>query len=232
MADRNGGPDRKTTHARPGQRQHMTSAAAVAQRVHAKFCELPGAEHISTAYALEQLLRHVDRVQPQRVLELGAGIGTMTYALTELLAPDAQLTTLEDHPFCLEQLQSNLRGREERFELVQDLTALAGDFDFLIVDGADPADPRPFQHLAPGATVFIEGDRRPQMHLLEQTTGIRPRIACELRGLRRRTNSEGLQVWDGGGRLVRFEPRPADRLLFLAWKLRSSVNQRLRKVLG
>lgn len=215
-------------------------ARRLARAVHRRFRGRPGSEHIATESAVRGLVRALRRARPRRVLELGAGIGTLTEAairvLERLHGPDGYtLVATESDPFCLEQLDRNLADRRGCLRVVADPGALpadAGPFDFVIADGGEQDDPRPFRDLARGATVFIEGDRRPQAATLEAAIAGRPFARADVRILRRRTLADGRRVWDGGYRLYRLEPTPRWRLRLAALDLRTKVVHRLRPLLA
>lgn len=174
------------------------------------------------------------------MLEVGAGIGTLTYATVSTL--DAvhgqrpyRLLTTEDHPFCLEQLTANLTAQHGRFTVVANAAQVPADegpFDFLITDGGDPADTRPFQRLAPGAIVFIEGDRKPQAAALEAALAGRPWQKADIRTLRRRTLPEGGRAYDGGYRVYALEPTVRIRIALVRHRLATALVYRLRAMLG
>ena len=65
-----------------------------------------GSEHIANLVALEALLRMVKRNRPRRVLDIGAGIGTLSYLV--LRYTDAELVAVEDNEFCLREMARNL----------------------------------------------------------------------------------------------------------------------------
>ncbi len=218
----------------------MVSPRAFAADVHTRFSGRPLSEHIATQTAIEGLVRWLQRKRPRRVLELGAGIGTLTYATVETLSSIhgddvARLISTEPYPPCREQLEINLIDQRERFTVVDgpgDVAPDDGPFDFLITDGGDPEDGSPFQNLAPGAIVFIEGDRKPQAAALEAALQGRAWQSADVRTLRRRDLPGGGRVYDGGYRVYALEPGLGMRLTLLRLRLTTSVVYRLRPLLG
>lgn len=211
-----------------------------AAQIHERFSTRPGSEHIATRSAIEGLILWLQRTRPRRVLEIGSGIGTLTQAtvstLLDLHGPGGfSLVTLEDHPFCRTALRENLASDWAHLTLQASVDELAVDRppDFLITDGGDPTDDRPFRSLAPRATVFIEGDRRPQATRLEEAIGGRRFAEADVRLLRRRPDEEGQsRRWDGGYRVYRLDPTPWDRMLCRGIGLRTKVVYRLRRWLA
>lgn len=215
---------------------------SLAVEIHRRFSALPGSEHIATCSAIEGLVRWIRRARPRHVLELGAGIGTLTQAtVTALLelhgAGGFTLTTLEDHPFCREALRRNLAADWAHLRLLRGVDELPDDLaspELLITDGGDPADDRPFRRLARHATVFIEGDRRPQAAALEAALGGRPWAEADVRVLRRRPRADpdGRRPWDGGYRVYRLDPTLGDRVLCGALRARTAAVYRARRWFG
>lgn len=231
-------------------RRGRRRARRAARRIHRRFRSLPGAEHIATETAIAGLIVWLRRARPSRVLEVGAGIGTLTRAVLDTLdtLPDAgarSFVTFEDHPFCQQALAENFsEGRhgdelggedgQGRATLIDDLGSLAaGDrFDFLIVDGGRQDDATVFGRLARGATIFIEGDRVPQTEALERAVRDRPMARADVRTLRRRRLEDGRWVYDGGYRIYRLEPSLRDRFVLAVIDSRTKLIYRLRPLLG
>src|SRR5438552_2510169 len=135
-----------------------------AQEVYERFRQRPGSQHIATHGAIEGLIRWLSRARPSSILEVGAGIGTLTYAAVETLnrlGHPYRLTCLEDNAFCLEQLRNNLAEHWRRFEVYDGMGAVPADrgqFDFIILDGGSTSKEY-FQRVAPRGVVFVEGWR-------------------------------------------------------------------------
>jgi len=72
----------------------------------------------------------------QHVLELGAGIGTMTYGL--LKYTDAFIEIYEDNEFCREQLSKNLKGYEDRYKITETWLEFPKrkEYDLIVLDNA------------------------------------------------------------------------------------------------
>jgi protein-L-isoaspartate O-methyltransferase len=213
-------------------------ARRAARRIHRAFCQRPGAEHIATRAAIAGLIRWLERKHPQRVLEVGAGIGTLTWALVETLSGQRgddgfTLYTIEDNRFCLGELRQNLQPMWGRFTVIDsvgDLGSSAAGFDFLIVDGGRQDDESLFRRLRSGAVVFIEGDRRTQADCLERALGDRPYAKADVRVLRRRILPNGTRAWDGGYRVYQLDPSLGGRCRLALINLRTKLVYRLRRL--
>lgn len=81
-----------------------------AAAIHAWFSNLAGAEHIATQHAISGLMRWLHRVRPSRVLEIGPGIGTLSYTVlrwAEGAGVPIELTCVEQDAFCRSALIEN-----------------------------------------------------------------------------------------------------------------------------
>jgi hypothetical protein len=207
------------------------------EEIHKHFSKLPGSEHIATKSAVYGLTKWLIRERPAIVLEIGAGIGTLTFAAIKTLSQvhvdkTYRLVCLEDNDFCLKELRNNLRCCEGRYSVVADMEQASKDikeFDFVITDGRSQTDRTLFSRLAASAVVFVEGDRSLQMETLKLSLNSRKWIHADIRTLRR-TGEVGKMRWDGGYRVVKLEPSSIDRLVFSFLNLRTSFVYRIRRI--
>jgi hypothetical protein len=202
----------------------------LAHEIHGQFAQLVGSQYIASEHAIRGLLKHLVRRQPQAVLEVGSGIGTLTLAVIRTLfdgqgqsgmAPPT-LTCLEDNEFCRRELLKNLKDHRDRFMLFQEVSALPGDvgpFDFIIIDGPIRATDYASK-LARRAVIFVENNRADQRVDLETTISDRRwvyayfnRLGCN-------------ELSKGGYWIYQFEPHLVDRLHF------ASVNVHRRLLNG
>lgn len=195
--------------------------------VYDRFVVRPGSGYIASGFALGHIIALVERRRPERVLEVGSGIGTITTAVLEARdrsgAPGLHVA-VEDVPFCVEQFAANLGPRAEEVVLVPRAAAVVDavgpvEFDLVIVDGGDTSDLAPEeQHtftsadmaaevgawlelVAPGGVVLVENIRIRQRTELEAQT-------------RRSFVHEHVRPVDAtpGLHLYWFEPTPARRV--------------------
>ena len=107
------------------------------------------------------------------MLEVGSGIGTLTYAACaiaeQLYGPsqrDFTLIALEHNPFCRGQLEKNLERFAGRYTLLQnadELPADAAPFDLVCMDGPQLTK---VPLLSRRATIYVEGDMRERRQML------------------------------------------------------------------
>lgn len=100
-----------------------------------KFGAQIGSEHIASPVTIEALSRLCREHKPRRILEMGGGIGTISYIL--LKYSDAFLDVYEDNEFCLSKLRENLVPFEGRYQIIQNyrISPPVQDYDLMVVDG-------------------------------------------------------------------------------------------------
>ena len=126
------------------------SAKQDGERIWKMFIAKPGAyvdgvEGIASSFAITMLLRVLKKHSPRRILELGSGIGTMTYAIcwhisrkSDSRRETIKFHTVENNEYCIDQIERNLdefRGVYARFNSVADAQAIEKEYDLIIVDG-------------------------------------------------------------------------------------------------
>ena len=151
----------------------------LAKEVYDEYAVKPGAQHIASEFALTHLSALIVATKPQSVIEMGAGIGTMTDFLLRHPAAIPLVTTVEDNEFCLGELAKNISADYgPRYELLTDREQLRDSdqrFDLVIVDG--DSGPVAYALLNEGACCFVEGDRNPVRDQICDALGIRG-LAC------------------------------------------------------
>ena len=190
-------------------------------QIYNHFKQRPGSQHIATANAVDGLIKWLDRKKPQRILEIGAGIGTMTHAILNYVENHAKdlndpvFTSVEDNDFCLEQLEKNLGQRLDKVRLVNDLSDVqhsSEQFDFLIVDGGKPEDGRFASLVAERGVVFIEANRLEQRRHIDKLN--RPYAYTNF--YQAQLDSEGRP---GSYHVFQFEPTTTERIYHSAASL-------------
>lgn len=148
-----------------------------ALEVYRTFEKKEGSQYIATPITIQALL-DINKQKPfKHVLEMGAGIGTLTY--TFLKNTTACIDTYEDNLYCQGALSKNLDGFEGRYRVLTSYSDRPplDSYDLVIVDGGggkrnDGGRPLVikdiFQCLRDVGVVFIEGDRYMQRSLIRR----------------------------------------------------------------
>jgi len=135
---------------------------AFARKIHQRFLQKPGSAHIASETSLQYIAACLRVLQPAHVLELGAGIGTVTEAVLTHAFQVRKLVSTETDDFCLKALQENLSNpNDARWTVVTDpsqLAALRFQADLIIGDGGFYSNEE--MRAAHAGTVFLaEGNR-------------------------------------------------------------------------
>ncbi|MGC8667505.1 MAG: hypothetical protein ACP5VE_05260 [Chthonomonadales bacterium] len=204
---------------------------AAAGSLHKRFSGYIGGEHIASLHALHGLMWWVLRRRPSTILEVGAGIGTLTsgllWSVERIAAAGAArpiLISTEDNAFCVQQIAKNLADQLERFHLISDMDAFpqgVASVEFVVIDGG-VLDERYFTRLAPRGVVFFEGFREKQRKLLESTVKGRSWVQANFRSRDRR---EGYWIYQ-------LEPTFWERIWFGARNLGDRIRLRVKLLLG
>lgn len=185
--------------------KHTTDAA----RIHRTFKALAGSEHIASDFAIGALVKWIRKLRPHRVLEVGAGIGTLTFALCSLKQEiPFELITVEWNGFCQNAMRDNLSEQRGDYQQISSMDEL-GEFeplDLVVIDGGEQ-DARFISRLSPRAVIFIEGFMDKKHSLIHETyKGKRQYIWSNFRSSDRRKG-----IW-----IFRFEPTTEERAWFAA----------------
>ncbi len=133
-----------------------------ARNVHTCYAQKSGAQHIATEFALAYLSALVRIIQPKYVLEIGAGIGTISQLLLDHPNAITHLTAIEDNPFCIDALRNRFATPfKERFHLITDPTKFEmGEqkFDLVVIDGLLQS--KLYDSLKRDSFCFVEGSRK------------------------------------------------------------------------
>lgn len=183
-----------------------------ARSIFERFRRYPGSDWIAKPQAVSGVMECIWETRPRAILEVGAGIGTVTCAILSALrrtGQESRFVAIEHDSFCLGALAEHIGADLARVDLrpsAADLEPAA--FDLIIVDGGTVERGGYVELLAPGGTMIVEGGRQPQRAAMAEAG--RPFIVRQV----------GSVHWDGGWYWrMKFEPTPADRLRFVALSL-------------
>src|SRR3989344_5184809 len=86
--------------------------------VYEYFRNQPGSDHIAKPTTIEVILDICEKEKPKRILEMGGGLGTISYIM--LKYSDAFVDIYEDNDFCLSRLQEKISLFRGRFRIMKD----------------------------------------------------------------------------------------------------------------
>ncbi|MGB7201858.1 MAG: SAM-dependent methyltransferase [Pyrinomonadaceae bacterium] len=208
----------------------------IADKIRGSFSHKEGSQHIAMRTAVSGLMRLLKREEPKSILEIGAGIGTLTYTTIQTLArhgiEDYRYMCVENNEYCKQRLEENLQAMMARITMVdgvQFLPSVPESFDFMILDGGDHDDPSLFARLSDGATVFIEGGRAKQAAVLQTVLGDRPFVKAVVRTSQIKNIVDQSVKWEKGYRVYKLNPGHMDRGYFWLLNLKEKIRLRLRR---
>jgi protein-L-isoaspartate O-methyltransferase len=141
----------------------INSISPEARTIFDTFKAKEASQHLANLVAIEAVLQTVRQLKPRKVLEIGAGIGTLTYLI--LRYTDAELVAVEHNDFCRQAMRKNLAGLRS-YKVCNYDDIAPQEYDLVIVDGGSGEHP---DGGAPGFTryalsggakvVFVEHNR-------------------------------------------------------------------------
>ena len=127
-----------------------------------KYSNLVGSDQIATRYALRIISKQHNEYQPKSILEIGAGIGTITELLIREL-PSAKIVSYENNAWCISQLVKNIDQKQVQIITSHESLIQTTESDFLIIDDyLDEETTLALISRIKPESVFIEGHRRRQ----------------------------------------------------------------------
>jgi hypothetical protein len=132
-----------------------------AEAIFARYAAKEGSGHIATATSLAHLAACLRVFRPRSVLEIGAGIGTITDALLSHPSGVEHVVAIEQNDFCLRALAGNLRHHDAaRFLVVSDPRQIPEQSFAMIIGDGHFAGFDVFAAARAGTIVFADGRRQ------------------------------------------------------------------------
>ena len=133
------------------------------------FCGFEGSEFIASEFALEVILKLIEKYNITNVLELGLGIGSISDTVLKYSKNKSRKINYvgtEKNEFCLEALKKNVENYNE-IELFSELNLIKNKkFQLIIVDGYDDTLKEIVKFCDKNTIIFIEGDRKGQTNTI------------------------------------------------------------------
>jgi len=220
----------------------------VSEEIWQTFISKPGAfvgdvVGISSEQAIGGVITTICKYNPLKILELGAGIGTLTYTVLKTVTSlnnhrnnEYAFFTVENNEFCLNQLTINLFGFDGMYTVIPSTEALPIGilFDFIIVDGGGDLDGDmgiiPFGNmLAQNGIILVEGGRAFQRDCIKEWYGARQYVYVKMPAWKQTivANSSGKTASNKPYHLFVFEPAWFNKLTL---KIRSFILNRILRI--
>lgn len=197
------------------------------------FSNLEGNKHIASEFALKAILKIVHKYQPKKVLELGLGIGSISYCILDycLKAKNKiQYFGTEKNEFCLSAIKGYLNGFYSQIKMYDSFQNVPVDeiFDLVIIDGSDDYLKKVGSTISKNGIIIIEGDRIPQLNIVRS---IFPK-SIYVRVVSNYKNPEygpfSSNDFSGGLQLIFINPTFGQKIDYWKYKLQTSINYKLR----
>ncbi len=138
-----------------------------------KFSSAEGNQHIASLFALKKTLDILKLYKPKNILEIGLGIGSVSYTILEYCKRneiEINYFGTEANEFCLKQLPLNLENHYGKIILYDSIDKINEElkFDFIIIDGADDSLEKIKNQTTVNCCIFIEGDRKFQVEKIKE----------------------------------------------------------------
>lgn len=204
----------------------------VSIEIYRKFANKQGNDHIAGDYALEEILRIVEKFNCKNILEVGLGIGSISDAIlnfSKVNNLDISYSGTETNEYCLNQLPLNVDAFDDitLYKKLEDISQQE-IFDFVIIDGSDALLSDVKKHCSKNAIIFIEGGRASQIETLQS---IFPNFyQSEIISIRKPPAYGPFhQKWTGGGTLIAINPTVFQKVFIFSEKVKTYAKRRIRK---
>lgn len=216
-----------------------------AEEIWVRFKSVPGAGGIASEHAIGGLIKIIKKKRPKKILELGSGMGTLTYTIMASLGNffgkefSYDFYTVENDEFCLGQLKKNLEGFEDKYTVINNTSEVLSkgtQFNLIVIDGGSnlPSDMGPMNienMVERKGVIFIEGYRRYQREMIKKWYADRNYITVNIRAAKNFINWENERIKNKAYWLLQFEPTALQRINFFLLYLRDKLIGPRRKIM-
>ena len=205
-----------------------------AEEYYKYFSKLEGNQHIANLFAIEKILDIIDFNRPKRILEIGLGIGSISYSIIDYLSKrqsSFEYFGTEANKFCLEKLPENLKNYYSEINLFPNIEKVKTEnkFDLIIIDGSDNSIEQIQSMITNNGIIFIEGDRKSQQGILVK---VFPKHKFVHTISNYREPDYGpftTENWSGGGKLIYINPKKKKKMNWIKEKIKSSYRNRITR---
>jgi hypothetical protein len=199
------------------------------------FSGLDGNQHIASEFALKKIIKIIKGYKIQNVLELGLGIGSISYCIFDFskeVNTKINYIGTELNEFCLEVLPKYLKDHFDKIQIFDDLNNVTSKekFDLVIIDGKDENLLKIKKIISNRGIIVIEGDRISQLELVRNSFP----NSLYVRLISNYKNPEYgpflASDWCGGIQLIFVNPNFYQKMNFIYYKITTSIKYRLRAI--
>ncbi len=200
------------------------------------FSSLEGNDHIAGVYALEKLVEIAHKNDVKTILEVGLGIGSISYTLLSAAEQSGKQVSYfgtEANSFCLSVLPDYLGAKFKEVNLFSSIDDLPETLkaDLIIVDGSDAMLAKLPNLAASGAIIFVEGLRAEQVNKLKQLFEHSISVLSISAYKNPSFGPFPATNWAGGGSIIYTKPTMQQRIQCFFEKCKTSLRYRvIRKI--
>lgn len=205
-----------------------------AENIYTYFSEKEGNQHIAGLYAIQKILSLIKENRPQRILEVGLGIGSISYAILTY-HKENNLNVIYDgteaNEFCLSQLEPNLQDLYSQLNIYSDIHSINHNhkYDFVIIDGTDHSIDLIKDRINPQGVIFIEGHRLSQTNKMKEIFPNHKYVECISDFKNPNFGPFSEQHWAGGGQLIYINPSTKQFMSYIEEKLKTTFKYRIKR---
>lgn len=208
----------------------------IASRNYKRFCSLNGSNYIASEFALETILRIIDKFNLSHILELGLGIGSISDTVlkySKIKKQPIEYLGTEKNDFCLGVLPNYVEDYD-KIQIFSEIKEIHDKkFDLIIIDGSDDLLKSIEKYCTKNALIFIEGGRAEQT---KTVLDIFPKsLFVNVITLKKNPPyaHEGRSVdsYIGGGQLIFTNPTFKMKLFWMKEKISTFIKIKIRKYL-
>lgn len=199
----------------------------IAKETYEHFSKLEGNDYIAFEFALYSVLRIINKYKIQNVLEIGLGIGSISYAVlkySEMRNSKIEYFGTEDNEFCLKQLPLSLEKYFSELNLFNKIDLINQEkiFKMIIVDGSDNQLQKIQRLVSENGIIFIEGDRQTQLLSILSyfPNAYYTRVISTYKNPNYGPFSS--EKWCGGGQLIFVNPNFKQKIHYLLNRIRTA----------
>jgi len=199
------------------------------------FSELDGNQHIASEFALKKILDIIDKNKIKNILELGLGIGSISYCVLKFSKEqnlDIQYVGTESNNFCLSVLPEYLKGFYKKIKIFENFENVFSNnkFELIIIDGKDESLFKIVDVISFRGIIIIEGDRIPQLELIKNKfpKSLYTRLISNYKSPKYGPFSS--DNWCGGIQFIYTDPTIYQKIDFLFHKVSTAFRYRVRVV--
>ncbi|MDN3676715.1 hypothetical protein QWY90_05245 [Flavobacterium paronense] len=205
----------------------------VAVATYKYFSDLEGNQCIATEFALKIILKLVKNYKAKNILELGVGIGCISFCVMKLSSDNnlnINYVGTESNEFCLKVLPNYLKEHYTKIQLFAELKDVKSieKFEIIIIDGKDENIKEVESLIATNGIIIIEGDRIPQLNIIRETfpKSIYTRVISNSRN----PNYGPIPSthYSGGVQLIFVDPNFKQKLDYWFYKTRTALYYKIR----